>query len=908
MPMQPGTRLGPFEITALLGAGGMGEVFRARDTRLGREVAIKVLPLHLSAQPEVRARFEREAKTVSGLNHPNICTLYDVGREGDIDYLVMELIEGETLADRLRRGPLPTPDLLRFGIQIADALDRAHRAGVIHRDLKPGNIMITRAGAKLMDFGLARATGMAGAGAGSGSGALTQSPTIAHPLTAEGTIVGTFQYMSPEQLEGHEADARSDIWALGCVLYEMATGRRAFEGRSQASLIAAILEREPSSIGEPPSSSGASTAGGPPPGLDRLLRNCLAKDPEERIQTAHDVKLQLRGISENLGMATTSMVSAPIPVVATAPPRTRGSWLPWIVALAGVLSAVAVFAWLSPRTHVPSPLSFRFRVASLPNPTDTAWPRVSPDGKFLITQGIDSTGTRRAYLCALNQVDAHPIAGTEGLQRAYWSFDSREIVFVANGKIQRLSLAGGSPVTVCAAPGGADLSWGAKGLILMDGTFTDSLRVVPSGGGDLKPATRINRADKEVGSAWPCFLPDGEHFLFIGNTAATSAGGNIRLGRIGSLDSKLLGHSDGRVEYAPGGWVLFLRGSMLLAQKLDLGGGKLVGEPITVIENVRVGSASGHFSISQSGVLAVARQLEGEDVVLRSATRQGVISGAKLAGGTLSSPVPSPDGSKLLYLLLGRSGLTGEVHVLDLARSTDTKLTFTGDRALTPVWSPDGRRFAYVLRAAGGDVIHIASADGLGLQDSILVPPNLGATLYQWASAGSRLLFASPQFKGFVVASDGAARHPIPLPDSTLFLAQQQISPDGRWLLYATGTNNDVNVYVQSLEGPPGRWQISNQFAVWPRWTKDGREIVYEGNYEGSSGVLMAVDIDTRNGFHAGTPHKLFGLPAASSRPDQAAWSCDAAGETFYVVVPPRAQRSGNIEVMTAFNELVSRK
>ena len=904
MSIQPGTRLGPFEITALLGAGGMGEVFRARDTRLGRDVAIKVLPQHLSAQPEVRARFEREAKTVSGLNHPNICTLYDVGREGDTDYLVMELIEGETLADRLRRGPLPTADMLRFGIQIADALDRAHRAGVIHRDLKPGNVMITRAGAKLMDFGLARATGMAGASGSSGSLALTQSPTMAHPLTAEGTIVGTFQYMSPEQLEGHEADARSDIWSLGCVLYEMVAGRRAFEGRSQASLIAAILEREPAGIGEAPSSSGPVTASGPPPGLDRLIRNCLAKDPEERIQTAHDVKLQLRGISENLGMTTSSMVSAPIPVVATAASRTRGSLLPWIVALAGVLSAVAVFAWLSPRTHVSPPPSFRFRIASLPNMADTNWPRVSPDGKFLLTQGTDSTGTKRAFLCALNQVDAHPLAGTEGLQRAYWSADSREIAFVANGKIQRLALAGGAPVTICAAPGGADLSWGANGLILMDGRFTDSLQVVPAGGGDLKPASRIYRSDKEVGNAWPCFLPDGEHFLFLGNTAATPTGGNIRLGKIGSLDSKVLGHSDGRVEYAPGGWVLFLRGSMLLAQKLDLGGGKLVGEPITVTENVRVGSASGHFSISQTGVLAFSLETKGEDVMLRSATRQGVISGAPLATGTLLNPMPSPDGSKLLYLMLGRSGLTGEVHVLDLARSTDTKLTFTGDRAMTPVWSPDGRRFAYVLRAGGGDVIHIGSADGLGLQDSIAVPPNLGASLYQWSGAGSRIIFNSANFKGYAVATEGANRNPVPFPDSTFFGAQQKISPDGRWLLYATGTASNVNVYVQSLEGPSGRWQISNRPAFSPRWTKGGREIVYEGMDD----RVMAVEVDTRNGFHAGTPTPLFTLPAPTSRPDQTTWWCNDAAEIFYVVVPPKGQRSDNIEVVTAFNELVSRK
>jgi eukaryotic-like serine/threonine-protein kinase len=904
MRMDPGARLGPFEIIAPLGAGGMGEVYRARDTRLGREVAIKVLPQHLSSQPEVRARFEREAKTVSGLNHPNICTLFDVGREGDTDYLVMELIEGDTLAERLKRGPLSTGDLLRYGTQIADALDRAHRAGVIHRDLKPGNIMMTRAGAKLMDFGLARATGLAGA-AGSGTlAALSQSPTAAHPLTAEGTIVGTFQYMSPEQLEGKEADARSDIWALGCVLYEMATGRRAFEGRSQASLIAAILEREPAVIGEAPPASGAVMSGGAPPGLDRLIRNCLTKDPEERIQTAHDVKLQLQGIAEGVGLSSASVISAPIPAALPARPRAGAARLAWGVAMLGLLAAAGMFAWLYPRTHVPASASFRFRIITVPNTTDTYWPRVSPDGKFLLTQAVDSTGTRRAYLCPMNQVDAHPIPGTEGLQRAYWSFDSREIVFVADGKMQRLALAGGSPVTVCAAPGGADLSWGAKGLVLMDGSFTDSLRVVPAGGGELKPASRIDRAAKEVGSAWPCFLPDGKHFLFIGNLAATNTGGNIRLGTIGSLDSRLLGRSDGRVEYAPGGWVLFVRGATLLAQKLDLGGAKLTGEPITVADNIRVGSASGHYSISQTGVLAFSRQIEGDEVVLRTAGRDGVVKGAPLAAGTLINPRPSPDGRRLLYQLTGRSGITGEIHVLDLERATDTRLTFTGDQALLPEWSPDGRRFAFVIRGAGGDRLHLGAADGLGGQDSILVPASLGVTLFQWSTAGSRLLFSSGQFKGFAVASEGSDRTPKPLPDSTLLLAQQQMSPDGRWLAYATGTGSNVNVYVQSLEGPPGRWQISNKPAIRPRWTRGGREIVYEG----LDGRLMAVDIDTQNGFHAGTPHALFALPEQSPRVDQASWACDANGEQFYVVVPPKIQRAGSIEVVTAFHELVSRK
>jgi serine/threonine protein kinase len=329
MSLDPGTRLGPYEIRSPLGAGGMGEVYRARDTRLDRDVAIKVLPQHLSEHAEVRARFEREARTVSSLNHPNICTLFDVGREGDVDYLVMELVEGETLADKLSRGPLPLADVIRLGTQIADALDRAPRAGIVHRDLKPGNVMLTKGGAKLMDFGLARSAGLAGSSGGTGETLLTHSPTVGQPLTAEGTIVGTFQYMSPEQLEGKEADTRSDLWALGCVLYEMATGKRAFDGSTQASLISAIMRDTPRPLAELAPLS--------PPALEKLVVALLAKDPDERVQTAHDVKLQLQWMAD----ATPSSALHAAVNAGAMPSRRRGAPWAWVVAALALVLAGA---------------------------------------------------------------------------------------------------------------------------------------------------------------------------------------------------------------------------------------------------------------------------------------------------------------------------------------------------------------------------------------------------------------------------------------------------------------------------------------------------------------------------------------------------------------------------------------
>jgi Tol biopolymer transport system component len=916
MMLNAGTKLGPYEIIAALGAGGMGEVYRARDTRLGRDVAIKVLPEHLSADPEIRARFEREAKTVSSLNHPHICVLFDVGRvpgeagSRDTDFLVMELVEGDTLAERLRRGPLSAAELLRFGTQIADALDRAHRAGVIHRDLKPGNIMITRSGAKLMDFGLARVTGLAAPGSGSGAtvAALTRSPTVAQPLTTEGTILGTFQYMPPEQLEGREADARGDIWALGCVLYEMATGRRAFEGRSQASLIAAILERQPPALSEAPSGSAVAT-GGMPQGLDRLIRNCLAKDPEDRVQTAHDVKLQLQGIAEGAGLSGTSVASAQSPALAAAAARARrgGTTLAWALAALALIAGGTAVAWLYPLATAPRP-SYRFRLSAIAGTTDQFWPRVSPDGRCVLVEAGDSAGTQRAYVRPMDEITAVPIAGSEGLSRAYWSPDSREIAFVANDKIMRVPIGGGSPVIVAEASSGSDLSWSSKGYILRDARFTDSLSYVPAGGGELKPATRIDRTRHEVGTGWPCFLPDGEHFLFIGNLEGAGVStGDIRLGKIGSLDSKWFGQSDGRVEYAPGDWVLFVRGTSLLAQKLDVGAGKLTGQPITITDRLRMGSSAGHFSISRTGVLAMSIQ-SGEDAgTVQVAGRSGITNATPLVTGLLANPRPSPEGHRLLYLRSGRSlGNSGEVYVFDLDRATNTRLTFTGDLARAPQWSPDGRRFAYVVKSPNGvGTVHIASADGLGGQDSIVAPPGPAPALFQWTEAGSRLVLHSGQGVPITVPTEGTNRTFTPLTDSTSVMIQPQVSPDGRWLTGVIGSFPNLQIFVQSLSGTPGRWQISSGIGgIEPQWTKGGKELVYEG----WDGRMMAVDIDTKTGFHAGTPHVLFALPTRSFAVDMPSWGCDAAGEKFYLFVSPRQLNGGDIEVVSGFRQLVTRK
>src|SRR5262252_4588936 len=498
MTLAAGTKLGPYEIVSPIGAGGMGEVYKAKDTRLERDVAVKVLPEHLATSEEIRQRFEREAKTISQFSHPHICALYDVGREGDVEYLVMEYLEGESLADRLGKGALPTEQILRYGIEIADALDKAHRQGIVHRDLKPGNIMLTKSGVKLLDFGLAKPLAAAGAQTISGASVMATEAQVSQPLTERGTILGTFQYMAPEQLEGGEADARSDIFAFGAVLYEMATGRKAFTGKSQASLISSIMREEPAPI--------SSIAPMVPPALNRVVRTCLAKDPEDRFQTAHDVKLQLEWVQEG-----GSEAGLPAPVVARRKNREKLAWAVAAVAIAA--AALATYGWIR-RAPTP-PRIVRFDIGTPEDVIAVDAPRVSPDGRFVAFNATDASGKTRIWLRPLNVLTAQPLNGTEGTTRPFWSPDSRFLAFMADGKLKKIDVTGGPPTKICDAPTAVDGSWSPGGVILLDGTGIDPILRVPAAGGAPVVWVKAELSRKETQVGWPEFLPDGRHFLYM---------------------------------------------------------------------------------------------------------------------------------------------------------------------------------------------------------------------------------------------------------------------------------------------------------------------------------------------------------------------------------------------------------
>ncbi len=857
----------------------MGEVYLARDERLGREVAIKVLPAHLAATPEARTRFEREARAVSSLNHPNICTLYDVGHQNGTDYLVLERLEGETLTARLARGAMPVDEVLRVGAQIADALDRAHRNALVHRDLKPGNVMLTKSGAKLLDFGLARPVVPA-----SDSGSFSISPTMSRPLTAEGSIVGTFQYMAPEQLEGKEADARSDIWALGLLLYEMATARRAFEGRSQAGLIAAILEREP----EPLTSVAPLT----PPALDRLIRACIAKDPDQRVQTAHDVKLQLQWVAEG-----GSQAGIPAPVAARRRSRER---LAWTFAAVGGVAALTLGTarLLEPR---PKPEVLRFLIQVPENQTDAHWPRVSPDGGTLAFLANDSSGVTRIWVRPFDALEARPLTGSEGAGRPFWSPDSRSLAFVADGKLKRVPVAGGPAVLLGDAPGRFDGSWGSDDLILLDAGVNDTLMSVSASGGVVKPATSLDRTLGENGHAWPYFLPDGRH------SDPSDRDNHIKLGEIGSVESHELGTCDSRVEFAPPHWVLYVREGTLVAHALDLGKRRLTGDPVPLTDALVTTRNEGDFSASPGGVLAYSSSGSGSTSELVWMDRAGRRLGQAAPPNLYREVALSPDGRRVAVGVDDERTGHEDIWVHDLERGVASRLTFWEGEEIWPIWSPDGKQVAFAGDTHGPFRLYTKAASGVGEADSLpaLAGGNEGAT--DWSRDGQWIVSSAlnPETNW-----DIWVRRAGPGSPPERFLATPHVerdgalSPDGRWLAYRSNETGRPEIYVRSFPDGESKWQVSNGGGFDPTWVQGGREIVYFS----TDGAFLAVPVEAGAEFRSGTPVELFRATLMSAGFVERRWQVTPDGQRFLLNVPVGAAAQVEFAVVKNWVEELARK
>jgi serine/threonine protein kinase/Tol biopolymer transport system component len=829
----------------------MGEVYRARDTRLERTVAIKILPRELSNDPIRKQRFEREAKTISSLNHPYICVLYDVGNQDGIDYLVMECVEGETLVKRLEKGPLPLEQVLKFGMQIADALDKAHRSGVVHRDLKPGNIMLTSAGAKLLDFGLAKP-----AAALASAATLTAVQTT--PMTEEGTIVGTFQYMSPEQVEGKEVDGRSDIFSLGAVLYEMVTGKRAFEGKSQLSVASAILEKEP----EPISTAKPMT----PPALEHAVKKCLAKLPDERWQSASDLASELKWIGEAGSQAGEA---GRIPTG-----RRRWERVGWLLAAAFFLLLMAAgVAWWKASNKRPHPMYFHTSVPFAAN--DLA---LSPEGRTLAMVAYSAQANN--YVLWMYEVGSRrtsSLDGTQGASYPFWSPDGKSIGFFADGKLKKLDASGGQPQVLCDAPNGRGGTWNRDGVIVFtpDSSGVGLFRVSSSGGSPVE-MTKLDTTRFESSHRWPMFLPDGKHFLYLGaNFSGLFEKNAIFLGSLDSQERRLLVSTSANAAYADPGYLVYMRDNKtLVAQPFDRRRYVLSGEPHTLSDEVLYlpGVDRAIFSVSTGEVLVTQT---GKGASLSQLTwfdRSGKPAGTVGVPGSYSNVRLSPDGRRVAADQADPDGRNTDIWILEPARDTTTRLTFDSTFHTTPIWSPDGKQILFSsLRKPGFDLF-LKNADGSGSEEEVA---NLGAVSqvnpWDWSRDGKYVLCRKGNELWYLSWPERVAR---PLLQAKWTVRNAQFSPDGRWMAYASNETGKMEIYVSPFLSATGKWQVSTGGGQEPRWRQDGKELFYVS----AEGKMMAVAVTAGASFEAGSPVALFQTHRRQSIAAQDVFSYDVSG------------------------------
>jgi eukaryotic-like serine/threonine-protein kinase len=867
--LNSGTKLGPYTLISLIGAGGMGLVWKAEDTRLKRLVAIK------TSDERFSERFEREAQAIAALNHPHICSLYDVAP----DYLVMEYVEGEAL-----HGPMPLDQALALADQILDALDTAHRQGIVHRDLKPANILLSRNGVKILDFGLAKIS-RARAPAG-----ITQTQLDAPPLTAEGSIIGTLPYMSPEQVEGEEADARSDIFAFGVVLYELITGERPFSGKSQSSLVASILKEKPQPLHELKPLT--------PTGIDGVVQTCLEKDPEKRWQSAREVRHALRWLSAETPPARTA-----------AKPRRYWQGLAALLALL----AVGIPGWMF---WPNAPGSFSTFEALLPEdvvPTD--WVTVSPDGRKLVM-----TAQNGLWIRSLDTLGWRLLPGTEGAQSPFWSPDSRYLAFAATNQLRKVDTAGGPSDLLCTVSTDVRGSgtWSRDGVILFGswgGSSGGPIWKVAASGGTASPVTQVDTSNGEIYHTWPSFLPDGKHFLYF-----RSGPPDVQGIYVGSLDAKPEEQARERILASPfaaayaNGYLLFPRQKSstaepfvpgtLLAQRFDSAGLKLEDAPAVVAEAVQTTwYATGVFSISPGGALAYRARGAAESTQLTWIDRQGKPLGTVGSPGTDGPVSLSPDGSRAVVKDAGY-GVQGDLWTLDLSSSRRTRLTFGKDVYSPGVWSPDGARIAY---AAGdfGDSLYEKASSGVGDQKELLKEPGVRHFPTSWSADGRFLIYETERNSKtgadvWVLPLEGD-RKPVRLLGETYNEWAGVFSPDMRWVAYASmeagGDHPDVYVRpfsVSERTGLPalgeGKWQVSRGGGNWPLW-RNPNEIMFNNNPV-SLDVLAAPVKTTATGFESGTPERLFAAGAIAPTPD---------GQRF-LTTASTVQRSGPPPIVIVVN------
>jgi eukaryotic-like serine/threonine-protein kinase len=848
MRVSAGTRLGPYEILSPLGAGGMGEVYRARDTRLGREVAVKVLPAALSSDADRLKRFEKEARSASSLNHPNIVTVHDIGEAGGASYLAMELVSGQTLRELLAEGALPTKRLLTIGAQVSDGLARAHAAGIVHRDLKPENVMVTRDGlVKILDFGLAKLTEP-----GDASGA-TQSPTVSG-ATEPGLVMGTVGYMSPEQALGRLVDFRSDQFSFGSILYEMATGRRAFRRGSTPETLAAIIREEPEPI--------ASVNPVSPAPLRWIVERCLAKDPDDRYASTRDLARDLATLKDRLSEASSGASAAMAAVLSGARPASKGlRAVPWV--LAALLGLVLAWRLLSGSHSVaPALAPLRFSVTLPPgvalSGTDIeSHAAISPDGHWLVFAG--SSGEReRLYLRPIDSLEARPLSGTEGAITPFWSPDSRYIGFYADGKIRKVAVAGGPPQVICDAGIESLPSWGSADRILFVqiGATNGGLYVVNASGGEPRRIMAVDFSHGATAHVWPYFLPDGRHFLFITiGTAQDRSRLPLQVGSLDSTETTKVADVSSRVEYAQG-HLLHVREGVLLAQPFDPKNARLSGEPVALADHVYQfnGPLLAGFSASQTGVLVYEPSpsssriswLDRTGKELETLPMTGAIRALRL----------SPDGRTLAMGVEDEKEGSSDIWTYDLARRLPARVTLNPNDEKMPVWSSDGQSIFFRCDWQGPPDIYRVSVRSPDSAAPVVVRP--GVQFPEDVSQDGRYLV----FTEFMRRTNGdlwlmplsGDGKPVPIAQTPFDEKGARFSPDGRWLAYYSNESGNREMYLRSVEGSGERLRVSSGGGTMPRWRLDGRELFYLSSDNG----VMSVSLSTGSRLQPSAASLLF--------------------------------------------------
>ncbi|MDE3137292.1 MAG: protein kinase [Acidobacteriota bacterium] len=864
-----GTKLGPYEIVGAIGAGGMGEVYRARDTRLARDVALKVLPEAFATDPERMARFGREAKVLASLNHPNIASIYGLEESNGLRALVMELAEGLTLADRVSRGPMPLDEALPIAKQICEGLEYAHERGIVHRDLKPANIKITPDGVvKLLDFGLAKA--LEGDAATSDP---STSPTLSHLATQAGMILGTAAYMAPEQAKGKGVDRRADIWAFGCVLYEMLTGKPTFSGETVGDVLAAVIKEQP---------EWSALPGETPRRTRDLLHRCLTKDARQRLRDIGEARIVIDqtsapGQEESVGQAHGQPV---------------GPWrqiAPWgVCAALLIISAVLALEYVE-RTSRPMPVY----VSELSPPANAGYtlvgynggpPAVSPDGSRLAFCANDADGRHLLWVRPLGSGTAQPLEGTDGASFPFWSPDGRSLGFFAHDKLNRIDASGGPPLAIADAPNGRGGSWGHDGTILFAPELAEAIYRISASGGTPQPVTKIDASLKQIQHWWPQFLPDGRHFLFLAHSSTEGLSGIYAASLDGGEPQRILSGNDNAMYAAPG-YLLFIRQGVLMMQRFDASRLALVGDASPLEEDAAVDQTvnRGIFGVSETGVLVYqSGGVTGGSSQLLWFDRSGKRIGETGSPGEYATVAISPDGNRLALGVLRPSS----VWAFDLSRGTATRVTFSSVNNGQPAWSPDGRFIAFFSDRSGQIHIYQKAADGTGTT-APLVMDAASERYPSWSPDGSHLIFERQEarpgshFEIWTMPLFGE-RKAFPVVKAGLEATWPSISPDGRWLAYVSAETGREEVYVVPFLHGTGKWLVSTSGGTRPRWRRDGREMFYLS----LDNKIMAADINGQGpSFAVGRVHSLFqAVPALTT-----GWLYDVSSDGKKFVVVSRA-------------------